>query len=589
MNSFLTIRIWVTAYFASSTNRKLQDPSAFTERRNMRRLKTMFGKTGLRSFVAILLVIALAAAYAPAASAAEEPQFSFQYADTNNTVLTGYVGTLPQELQIPAGVISIEEQAFQRARALRKVILPEGIEKIGRYAFDSCENLKEINFPSSLKSIGGRALSYTALTSVILPDGLLELGAGAFSHCYYLINAFIPDSVKSDLATCFNNCTRLSEVHLPANMESLGETCFTSCASLTHIDLPKTLKSIGDVNWISLGCFYGCIDLVEINFPSGLEEIGSCDFGDCYRLKEIHLPASLTKIGRHAFKIYDTTGAQNPDDKNVPPRTIYFDGSRQAWDKLAEVDLGLRPEDIVICAGETPPSPAPTPDPSPTATSAPSPVVTPSKSPDPVPSVIPSTNPDPVPSAVPAPTIPAIAGYDSGWVKTKPYYVKTSGASILYYLKSSSGRMGRVSAPYITDAEGVRYYPINHGGAVLFPRLKNNRFEAYCIYRDGMEIPVLTVSADVKTPTNNEGYQTGVINGKTYYAKTSGASTLFYLKSSSGRMARVSAPYVTIADGTRYYPVNYGGTVLFPKQSDGRVISYATGSAEEILTTISPV
>lgn len=199
---------------------------------------------------------------------------------------------------------------------------------------------------------------------------------------------------------------------------------------------------------------------------------------------------------------------------------------------------------------------------------------------------IPPANSSVLPS-FPAPVIPEIIGFNPGFINSKPYYVKVSGASTMYYLKSSSGRMARVSAPSVAADNGIKYYPIKNGSTVLFPRLEENgQISCFCEFRDGQEIPVLSVTDDVHPQTDVNGYQTGKVNGKPYYVKVSGASTMFYLKSSSGRMARVSAPSVTAENGVRYYPVNYGGVILFPKLTDGKLTSYVTGSGENVLELI---
>lgn len=190
------------------------------------------------------------------------------------------------------------------------------------------------------------------------------------------------------------------------------------------------------------------------------------------------------------------------------------------------------------------------------------------------------------PTAIPVPAVPTIAGYQGGRINNKPYYVKTSGFSTMYYLRSSSGRMVRVSAPSVTGSNRTVYYPINNGGTVLFPRLENGKLTCFCVFQGNMEMPVLSAVAEAHPQTTINGYQTGMVNGKPYYAKTSGASTMFYLRSSSGRMARVSAPYVTASNGTRYYPVNYGGAVLFPRLANGRISAYVSGDGETVLTVL---
>ena len=64
---------------------------------------------------------------------------------------------------------------------------------------------------------------------------------------------------------------------------------------------------------------------------------------------------------------------------------------------------------------------------------------------------------------------------------------------MLFYQKRSSGSMGRVSPPYVTDKDGIRFYPVNCGGTVLWPRIENGKVTCYCAFQEGKEIPVLAV------------------------------------------------------------------------------------------------
>ena len=189
-----------------------------------------------------------------------------------------------------------------------------------------------------------------------------------------------------------------------------------------------------------------------------------------------------------------------------------------------------------------------------------------------------------MPTAVTVPEIAGIEGYQGGRLNGKVYYMKTSGASMLLYQQRSKGSMGRVSVPYVTDADGTRYYPVNCGGTVLFPRLRNGSLEAYCRYEDGREIPVLAAPT---IPGTAEDLQQFSLNGRTYYARTSGAGMLFYQKKSSGALGRVSAPYVTDKTGTRYCPVNCGGTILVPQLQNGELAGYAAGSSGSAALTVT--
>lgn len=53
----------------------------------------------------------------------------------------------PEYLEIPEGVLAIEEEAFRRNHSLKRVILPKSLKHIGSNAFYDCIELKEISIP----------------------------------------------------------------------------------------------------------------------------------------------------------------------------------------------------------------------------------------------------------------------------------------------------------------------------------------------------------------------------------------------------------------------------------------------------------
>ena len=228
------------------------------------------------------------------------------------------------------------------------------------------------------------------------------------------------------------------------------------------------------------------------------------------------------------------------------------------------------------------PDVTPAPGPSASASARPSATALPTAGPGattkPSASVMPSPAPSsavPKPSAVPAPEIPETAGYQGGIINGRPYYVKTSGSRTMFYLRRNDGTMNRVAAPYVTGSDGSRYYPVSCGSTVLFPRLTDGKLSAYCVFRDGMEIPVLAAGADIPEA---DSLQSCTVGARSYLARVSGSRMMFYLQRQDGTLNRVAAPYVMGSDGSRYYPVNCGGIVLSPQSAGGNPVSYTAGT-----------
>ena len=89
--------------------------------------------------------------------------------------LTGWAGTLPEELVLPDTVTNIGESAFEKCVNLRKVTLPEGLKSISPFAFYGCSNLTSVAIPASVENIGESAFhGCSSLTTVGLFGGLLK-------------------------------------------------------------------------------------------------------------------------------------------------------------------------------------------------------------------------------------------------------------------------------------------------------------------------------------------------------------------------------------------------------------------------------
>ena len=57
-------------------------------------------------------------------------------------------------IEVPAGLTSIDDNAFHGCSSLASVVLPAGLTSIGDYAFAGCSSLASVELPSSLTSIG---------------------------------------------------------------------------------------------------------------------------------------------------------------------------------------------------------------------------------------------------------------------------------------------------------------------------------------------------------------------------------------------------------------------------------------------------
>lgn len=192
--------------------------------------------TGLAAAVSLCALSAFSACGGSA-----EVTFSLNEDETSYSV-SGVSGTksalasfdVPSEYDgLP--VTRIEDEAFWRCTALRKVTLPEGIEYIGDRAFAQCP-IDEITIPSTVTEIGYAAFGMCdSLKEVTVPESVTVLEARAFYACTALERVYFRASVTDIGIGVFENTvqsngtqyyynTSLTEVYLSASVEKMHKT-----------------------------------------------------------------------------------------------------------------------------------------------------------------------------------------------------------------------------------------------------------------------------------------------------------------------------------------------------------------------------
>ena len=250
-------------------------------------------------------------------------------------------------IEIPEGVIIIEDAAFFYCRKLEKIKLSSTLERIGRYAFcgcyilknitipknvtiieDSafcnCANIKKISLPNSLKNIGDNVFeSCSSLTNIEISENIEIFGNHIFLKCSnlkfneyengrylgnknnpYLVlvsvidkdatNLTFNENIKLILPYAFEAC-KFTKIIIPEGVESIGEGAFKECTNLESIILPTTLISIGK------GAFQKCTKLQSIDLPDALTNIRAYTFGGCSNLENVKIQNGVICIEYNAF------------------------------------------------------------------------------------------------------------------------------------------------------------------------------------------------------------------------------------------------------------------------------------------------
>ena len=209
------------------------------------------------------------------------------------------VGEVPMNVthvRVDPSVTVIPERVFE-FRRLVEVELPEGLIRIEDDAFQQCYSLKKINIPSTVAEIARGAFSgCNDLEAITLPDGLQRLGQYAFIGCKSLQRINIPSNVETIEEGAFMTCDNLSEVLLSEGLRETENGAFSHCKSLESVTLPSTLKVIGP------STFQYChsLNVKEINLHDTIETIYSTAFKSC-NLQNFRMPSLVTDVDTSMF------------------------------------------------------------------------------------------------------------------------------------------------------------------------------------------------------------------------------------------------------------------------------------------------
>lgn len=163
----------------------------------------------------------------------------------DGTKLIQYPTGRKGEAVFPAGVSSIEDDAFAGCRGLTEVIIPDGVTNIGRWAFQMCSELERVVIPFSVTSIGPSVFSdCPSLTEIELPPGV-DIEDELFCYNSNLVHVALSDGLLRIGEAAFAECVSLPEITIPQTVESIDDLAFASCASLTAVYFQGDVPTFG--------------------------------------------------------------------------------------------------------------------------------------------------------------------------------------------------------------------------------------------------------------------------------------------------------------------------------------------------------
>ena len=245
-----------------------------------------------------------------------------------------------------AGSMLIGTAAFSGCTNLVKVTIPKYIGEIGNSAFSGCIKLMRLNLAEGLQTIGKQAFSgCTRLEGALKSGSLLDKD----EHTYVSNGAtiilsdqnaclVIPESVSQIGERAFENCAAadleeiggesyiigIKNVNIKGNKDkgtTIGASAFAGCQNLTKLTLGEGVTGLGDsalkdtrLEEITIPATFETgtaknspftsgknSTLNKVTFADGIQVIPQYFLNNITTLTEIEIPASVQKIGDHAF------------------------------------------------------------------------------------------------------------------------------------------------------------------------------------------------------------------------------------------------------------------------------------------------
>ncbi|MDY2942481.1 MAG: leucine-rich repeat domain-containing protein [Paludibacteraceae bacterium] len=224
-------------------------------------------------------------------------------------------------ITIPNSVTYIGKDAFDGCYNVETVMVGNGVETIDEYAFYDCSALKKFVYESPLAAPLD-VISYKAdLDTLIAPATVLntyymspsthvryikihsgeitERGFAALLGSYKTLGTIdLAGASNTGMADrTFYECYNLTQLSLPAQLEAIPYKMIADCYMLQSITIPATVTEIDN------NAFENCRSLQTVNFAANnaLQRIGNWAFYNCHALQTISIPEGVTYVGDGAF------------------------------------------------------------------------------------------------------------------------------------------------------------------------------------------------------------------------------------------------------------------------------------------------
>lgn len=207
-------------------------------------------------------------------------------------IVKGHIGRckrfrIPESVEVDGErykIVSVEIDAFNKAKCLKHLVIPDSIEFIDEYNFSSLPSLRSIYVGKGLQYVS----SWIFHSNKKLRNFVIDK-----ENPHYFIEKGIVYTI--DGKTAVTSPFEQKRLRIREGVEVVENIAFWYNKNLVSIAFPSTLRIIGD------NSFAGCENLTEVVLPEGLEKCVCQSFQDCSRLAYVDLPSTLRDLDYEMF------------------------------------------------------------------------------------------------------------------------------------------------------------------------------------------------------------------------------------------------------------------------------------------------
>ena len=159
---------------------------------------------------------------------------------------------------------------------------------------------KEVMALESETGLTGKIEIPATVSYEMVVYNVTEIFMNVFSEREGITEVTIHARLKKIGDRAFLNCPNLTKVEILNDVTEVGINAFASCKKLTYVNFAGNVSRF--YNHVFNGAFEECSALKELTIPAGVTKIESYTFDQCSALTKVTIPEGVTSIGGYAFR-----------------------------------------------------------------------------------------------------------------------------------------------------------------------------------------------------------------------------------------------------------------------------------------------